>query len=67
MVCAAILLWLPPNAHGSTVTGDHAFQAPDFDNEDRRGPCPGLNALANHGYIPRTGIVSVGGLQSGLP
>ncbi|ODM14756.1 hypothetical protein SI65_09750 [Aspergillus cristatus] len=40
------------------VTGDHAFQAPDYDNGDQRGPCPGLNALANHGYIPRSGIVS---------
>ncbi|TFL01326.1 Chloroperoxidase [Pterulicium gracile] len=26
---------------------------------DMRGPCPGLNTLANHGYVPRNGIVSV--------
>lgn len=24
----------------------------------KRGPCPGLNTLANHGYIPRDGIVN---------
>ncbi|KAL4783823.1 Chloroperoxidase [Aspergillus varians] len=23
--------------------------------EDSRGPCPGLNTLANHGYLPRNG------------
>ncbi|KAJ7192185.1 hypothetical protein GGX14DRAFT_596174 [Mycena pura] len=25
---------------------------------DRRGPCPGLNSLANHGFISRTGVDS---------
>ena len=40
-----------------SVTGDHAFIAPDFANGDQRGPCPGLNALANHGYISRDGVV----------
>jgi hypothetical protein len=39
------------------VTGDHAFQAPS--STDQRGPCPGLNALANHGYIHRSGVVSL--------
>ncbi|PYH53343.1 peroxidase family protein [Aspergillus niger CBS 101883] len=43
------------------VTGEHAFQPPDFETGDQRGPCPGLNALANHGYIPRNGVVSFGG------
>ena len=38
------------------VSGKHAFQAPR--STDQRGPCPGLNALANHGYISRTGITS---------
>lgn len=41
------------------VTGDHSFIAPDFDAGDQRGPCPGLNALANHGYIGRNGVTSV--------
>ncbi|KAF8160227.1 putative oxidase [Mycena galopus ATCC 62051] len=39
------------------VEGVHAFQPPG--PNDFRGPCPGLNALANHGYISRTGIDSV--------
>ncbi|KEQ98114.1 hypothetical protein AUEXF2481DRAFT_2094 [Aureobasidium subglaciale EXF-2481] len=38
------------------VTGNHAFRAPNFGQGDQRGPCPGLNALANHGYISRDGI-----------
>lgn len=38
------------------ITGNHAFKAPG--NSDQRGPCPGLNALANHGYIARNGITS---------
>lgn len=25
---------------------------------DLRGPCPGLNTAANHGYIPRNGVVN---------
>ncbi|EPS29324.1 hypothetical protein PDE_04273 [Penicillium oxalicum 114-2] len=41
------------------VTGVHAFHPPNFENGDQRGPCPGLNALANHGYIPRDGVVSI--------
>ncbi|KAG2002707.1 hypothetical protein GB937_009577 [Aspergillus fischeri] len=41
------------------VTGVHAFQPPR--KGDQRGPCPALNALANHAYIPRSGVVSVRG------
>ncbi|CAF1134175.1 unnamed protein product [Adineta steineri] len=26
---------------------------------DQRGPCPGLNLLANYGYLPRNGIVTL--------
>lgn len=26
---------------------------------DQRGPCPGLNALANHGYMPHNGIGTI--------
>ena len=40
--------------HVST-TGSHAFVAPNFAAGDQRGPCPGLNALANHGYLPHNG------------
>lgn len=28
-------------------------------HEDRRGPCPALNALANHGYISRDGVTNM--------
>jgi hypothetical protein len=39
------------------VTGKHTFKAPT--RNDQRGPCPGLNALANHGYISRDGVTSL--------
>ncbi|KZT41685.1 Cloroperoxidase [Sistotremastrum suecicum HHB10207 ss-3] len=34
----------------------HPFVAPG--PNDKRGPCPGLNTLANHGYLPHNGIAS---------
>ncbi|KAJ7496831.1 Chloroperoxidase [Mycena latifolia] len=55
------LIVLPPQA---TETGlkqipdaAHPFIAPGPD--DQRGPCPAMNTLANHGYIPRNGIATV--------
>jgi hypothetical protein len=36
----------------------YTFQAPG--PNDSRGPCPGLNLLANYGYLPRNGIVTAG-------
>ena len=39
------------------VTGQYAWVAPG--PNDIRGPCPGLNALANHGYFPHSGVVSL--------
>ncbi|KAK0533981.1 hypothetical protein OC834_002037 [Tilletia horrida] len=45
----------------------HPYIAPG--KKDIRGPCPGLNTLANHGYINRSGIVTpqevVIGVQEG--
>lgn len=38
--------------------GEHRFIAPG--PGDERGQCPGLNAMANHGYIPRNGIATIG-------
>jgi hypothetical protein len=35
----------------------HQFIAPG--PNDKRGPCPGLNAAANHGFLPRSGITTV--------
>ncbi|KAL9025226.1 MAG: hypothetical protein Q9196_005914 [Gyalolechia fulgens] len=45
-----------PVAQHVSTTGDHAFVAPNLAAGDKRGPCPGLNALANHGYLPHNGI-----------
>ncbi|KAI1865624.1 hypothetical protein JX265_007947 [Neoarthrinium moseri] len=50
-------LLFDPLTYPIDVSGDHAFQPPNFRKGDQRGPCPGLNALANHGYIPRDGVV----------
>ena len=36
----------------------YIFQAPK--STDSRGPCPGLNLLANYGYLPRDGYVNFG-------
>ena len=41
-----------------SVKGTHRFIAPR-PNKDLRGPCPGLNALANHGYIQRDGLTDL--------
>jgi len=41
------------------VSGEHAFVPPDFAAGDLRGPCPGLNALANHNYLPHNGWASL--------
>lgn len=37
-----------------SITGEHKWVAPG--PTDQRGPCPGLNAFANHGYIPHNGM-----------
>lgn len=47
-----------------STTGDHAFIAPG--PGDIRGPCPGLNAAANHGYLPRDGIATYQAVETGL-
>lgn len=42
--------------------GQYAFvapKAPNTANGDQRGPCPGLNAMANHGYIPHNGVATI--------
>lgn len=41
------------------VTGEYAFVPPNFEAGDQRGPCPGLNALANHGYLPHNGVADM--------
>ncbi|OJD35700.1 aromatic peroxygenase [Diplodia corticola] len=39
------------------VSGDHVFVPPG--SGDKRGPCPGLNALANHNYLPHNGVATI--------
>ncbi|KAJ7120741.1 Chloroperoxidase [Mycena crocata] len=54
LVLAAVLFGSAtahPESH--TEPRGHEFIAPK--KGDVRGPCPGLNTLANHGYLPRNG------------
>ncbi|KAL6719045.1 hypothetical protein ACLMJK_003280 [Lecanora helva] len=48
-----------PKAQYVSTTGAHAFIPPNFAAGDQRGPCPGLNALANHGYLPHNGVADI--------
>ena len=48
-----------PTTQYVSTTGKHAFVAPNFAAGDQRGPCPGLNALANHGYLPHSGVADL--------
>jgi hypothetical protein len=47
-----------------SVEGEYAYAAPAED--EIRGPCPGLNAAANHGYLPRSGVASIEETVRGL-
>jgi len=49
------------NAQDQYVANDGAYyyKAADFSAGDIRGPCPGLNAAANHGYIARNGVTNL--------
>jgi len=47
-----------------STSGSHAFAPPG--ETDIRGPCPGLNAAANHGYLPRSGIATIPTTINGL-
>lgn len=53
-----------PKEQRIDVNGEHRFIAPDL-KKDYRGPCPALNALTNHGYIPRNGIASTDQIIAG--
>ena len=46
-----------PTAQHVSTTGEHTWVAPGAG--DQRGPCPGLNALANHGYLPHNGVADI--------
>ncbi|KDQ21599.1 hypothetical protein BOTBODRAFT_26035 [Botryobasidium botryosum FD-172 SS1] len=48
------LLWVAAaGARAVAPRSDHPYIRPSGD--DRRSPCPGLNTMANHGYLPRDG------------
>ncbi|KAE9397477.1 Cloroperoxidase [Gymnopus androsaceus JB14] len=53
---AATIPFDPATQYVST-TGVHEFVPPG--EGDLRGPCPGLNAMANHGYIPHNGVATI--------
>ncbi|CAH0382918.1 unnamed protein product [Bemisia tabaci] len=59
---------LPLNLNSSGIpietTGKHAWVPPG--PNDQRGPCPGLNALANHNYLPHDGVVTIGGAMTAV-
>ncbi|KAF2149018.1 Cloroperoxidase [Myriangium duriaei CBS 260.36] len=40
-----------------STSGQYKFVAPG--SGDQRGPCPGLNALANHNYLPHNGVATI--------
>ncbi|KAF5359306.1 hypothetical protein D9756_003057 [Leucocoprinus leucothites] len=48
----------PLNDTSTKLVNDyaHPWRAPS--PNDMRGPCPGLNTLASHGYLPRNGIAT---------
>ncbi|KZT33632.1 Cloroperoxidase [Sistotremastrum suecicum HHB10207 ss-3] len=55
-----VIIVIPPVSNDTGIKqipdAAHPWVAPGPD--DQRGPCPGLNTLANHGYLPHNGIVS---------
>ncbi|RDW85174.1 hypothetical protein BP6252_02764 [Coleophoma cylindrospora] len=55
-----------PVAQYVSTTGSHQFVPPNFAAGDQRGPCPGLNAAANHGYIPHNGVGTMGQIIDGV-
>ncbi|KIJ52027.1 hypothetical protein M422DRAFT_243612 [Sphaerobolus stellatus SS14] len=48
----------PPSDTSVKLVNDaaHPYRSPG--KGDMRGPCPGLNTLASHGYLPRNGIAT---------
>ncbi|KAK3325929.1 Chloroperoxidase [Apodospora peruviana] len=51
----SVAQWVTGSGSGAkdTADEDHSWQKPS--PTDRRSPCPMVNALANHGYLPRDG------------
>lgn len=49
---------------GPAENKDHPYQPPP--EGAMRGPCPGLNTIANYGYIPRNGVATIQELFVGV-
>jgi hypothetical protein len=60
----------PLKYNGTKLVNDAAHPFQPLRPGDIRGPCPGLNTLASHGYLPRNGIATpaqiVNAVQEGL-
>ncbi|KAL0566333.1 hypothetical protein V5O48_015684 [Marasmius crinis-equi] len=52
-VLSSVVLRDSTDPHDLVDWQEHQFQAAT--EGDARGPCPGLNALANHGFLPHNG------------
>ncbi|RXW17927.1 heme-thiolate peroxidase [Candolleomyces aberdarensis] len=48
----------PPRFTGAKLVHDPAHPWMPLRDGDERGPCPGMNTLASHGYISRDGVAS---------
>ncbi|RXW14245.1 heme-thiolate peroxidase [Candolleomyces aberdarensis] len=48
----------PPKFTGTKLVHDRAHPWRPPRDGDERGPCPGMNTLASHGYISRDGVAS---------
>ncbi|KAH9818917.1 Chloroperoxidase [Melampsora americana] len=66
-------LGIPSNINLAPIVSTGRKIIPDAEHEfmepgpgDIRGLCPGLNLMANHGYIPRNGITDMTQLAYGL-
>jgi hypothetical protein len=55
---------------GTQLSNDAAHPFEPLQPGDQRGPCPALNTLASHGFIPRNGVATpaqiIDGVQEGL-
>ncbi|KIJ30061.1 hypothetical protein M422DRAFT_268417 [Sphaerobolus stellatus SS14] len=47
---------LPAHDNGLKLVNDPAHPFRTQQPNELRGPCPALNTLANHGYLPRSGV-----------
>ncbi|KAG6374393.1 Chloroperoxidase [Boletus reticuloceps] len=51
---------LPPAISDTSAKAVYDSEHPYIPDQpgDIRGPCPGLNTLASHGYLPRNGVAT---------